>query len=137
MAWPIFDHSLLIKPTLSTLPDFKEEITNPSLYTIVSFHASILHLNKSALFSTSPFPHLAIIGIWGCTCTCTCQLIDIHYGVIISGAYGSLPFPQKNLSCQIDLYQMTTLSVIRSQLSYCSPAYKPDLIKKIVKLERV
>ena len=61
-----------------------------------------------------------------------------HHSAIISRAYRSLGMIRRTfhtgcVSTKRQLY----LSLVRSQLSYCSPIWRPHLIKNIIKLERV
>ena len=63
---------------------------------------------------------------------------ESHYSQIISRAYGQLSllrrtFTLSNISARNKLY----LSLVRSQMSYCSPVWRPNQIKHIVLLERV
>lgn len=61
-----------------------------------------------------------------------------HHNIIISKAYQSLgmirrTFTTNSVSTKRQLY----LSLVRSQLSYCSPTWRPHLSRDIIKLERV
>ena len=64
---------------------------------------------------------------------------SLHYNVICSKAYKILGLLRRlfSSSCSIQAKKLLYTSLVRSQLTFCSPIWRPHLLKDIKSLERI
>ena len=89
-------------------------------------------LGGTTLVATSSHRDLGVIVSSGFSWTC-------HHQHIIGKAYQSLGLLRRTFgtSGSVETRRALYLSLVRSKLSYCSPVWRPHLLKDIVKLEQV
>ena len=64
---------------------------------------------------------------------------SLHYNVLCSKAYRMLGLLRRSFSssCSVQAKKLLYMTLVRSQLTFCSPIWRPYLLKDIKSLERI